>query len=71
MTKLEADGAKVAYIGKRRCPVCGNSMVSRWRPFCSKRCADVDLGHWLKETYRIPVEEEDGSIPDEFSDDER
>jgi uncharacterized protein len=31
--------------------------VAAYRPFCSKRCADIDLGRWLKENYRIPTEE--------------
>lgn len=39
----------------RRCPTCGGPRDERWRPFCSKRCADVDLGRWLKEAYRIPA----------------
>ncbi|VUX45956.1 DNA gyrase inhibitor YacG (modular protein) [Candidatus Defluviicoccus seviourii] len=40
-----------------RCPVCGRPRMDRWRPFCSKRCADVDLGRWLGEVYRIPAVE--------------
>lgn len=43
-----------------RCPICGRPRVERWRPFCSKRCADVDLGRWLGEVYRIPAVEEEG-----------
>jgi endogenous inhibitor of DNA gyrase (YacG/DUF329 family) len=45
------------------CPVCGKPRVQDYRPFCSKRCADVDLGRWLKGTYVIPGEadaDEDG-----------
>lgn len=37
------------------CPTCGKPRASRWRPFCSKRCADVDLGRWFGESYRIRV----------------
>ncbi|MBI4183202.1 MAG: DNA gyrase inhibitor YacG [Proteobacteria bacterium] len=44
--------------GGRRCPICGAPEAARYRPFCSKRCADIDLGRWLKGNYRIPVEEE-------------
>lgn len=36
------------------CPVCGQSSAATHRPFCSERCADVDLGRWLKGGYRIP-----------------
>jgi uncharacterized protein len=37
-----------------RCPVCGKPAVAATRPFCSTRCADVDLGRWLTGQYRIP-----------------
>ena len=40
-----------------KCPVCGRSIGARYRPFCSKRCADVDLGRWFKEGYRVPTDE--------------
>jgi uncharacterized protein len=43
----------------RPCPICGKPAVARYRPFCSKRCADVDLGRWFGEAYRIPADEED------------
>jgi endogenous inhibitor of DNA gyrase (YacG/DUF329 family) len=43
---------------KRKCPICGAPSVDRFRPFCSKRCADIDLGRWFKEGYRIPAAEE-------------
>jgi endogenous inhibitor of DNA gyrase (YacG/DUF329 family) len=44
-----------------RCPICRKPAVRRYRPFCSKRCADVDLHRWLGGTYAVPVVEEDGS----------
>jgi len=43
--------------GRRLCPVCRAPAVHRFRPFCSQRCADVDLGRWVKGNYRIPTEE--------------
>jgi uncharacterized protein len=39
------------------CPICGRDTHPPHRPFCSKRCADVDLGRWLTGGYAIPVEE--------------
>ena len=36
------------------CPVCGKPTEREVRPFCSKRCADVDLGRWLRGDYRLP-----------------
>ncbi|WP_029014840.1 DNA gyrase inhibitor YacG [Niveispirillum irakense] len=44
------------------CPICGRPVVVEFKPFCSKRCADIDLSRWLGEVYRVPVEgEEEGS----------
>jgi endogenous inhibitor of DNA gyrase (YacG/DUF329 family) len=45
------------------CPICGKPQQERFRPFCCKRCADVDLNRWLKGIYAVPAEEEDD--PDE------
>lgn len=46
------------------CPECGDTAEQRYRPFCSKRCADVDLSRWLRGAYAIPGgnadEDEDG-----------
>jgi endogenous inhibitor of DNA gyrase (YacG/DUF329 family) len=41
-------------------------MVARYRPFCSARCANVDLGRWLNEAYTVPVEDdaEDADRPE-------
>jgi len=36
------------------CPVCGKPVAEAFKPFCSKRCADVDLNRWLKGGYIIP-----------------
>ena len=35
------------------CPICGKPAGAGFRPFCSRRCADVDLGRWLKGGYAI------------------
>ncbi|MBK8906881.1 MAG: DNA gyrase inhibitor YacG [Rhodospirillales bacterium] len=65
-------GAKVTPLPRRRrrCPICGKPATTALRPFCSKRCADVDLGRWLGEVYRVPVEEEDGGLPDDHPENE-
>ncbi|MEX1147194.1 MAG: DNA gyrase inhibitor YacG [Sphingomonadales bacterium] len=39
------------------CPICKKPATERYRPFCSKRCSDVDLGRWLGERYALPDEE--------------
>ena len=43
----------------RLCPLCGKPRAGRYRPFCSKRCADVDLARWLGGNYRIAANETD------------
>ena len=42
----------------RPCPICGKPMERTYRPFCSKRCADIDLGRWFNGTYAVAAEEE-------------
>ncbi|WP_417462214.1 DNA gyrase inhibitor YacG [Kordiimonas sp.] len=46
-----------------KCPECGKPTVKDFRPFCSKRCADVDLGRWFNEEYTLPG---DSEIPDDI-----
>jgi endogenous inhibitor of DNA gyrase (YacG/DUF329 family) len=49
------------------CPICGKPADPRLAPFCSRRCADVDLGRWLTGMYRVPASEderEDEPTPD-------
>lgn len=41
------------------CPICGAPVVAQYRPFCSKRCADVDLHRWLTGAYAVPALEVD------------
>ena len=54
---------KAAGRGKN-CPMCARPVHVTYRPFCSKRCADLDLGRWLREDYRIPAEEPPDSAED-------
>ncbi len=39
------------------CPICGKPTATGYRPFCSRRCADIDLGRWFNESYRVPADE--------------
>ena len=49
-----------------KCPICGKPANPAYRPFCSKRCADVDLQRWLTGSYAIPaVEDEDGPVDED------
>jgi uncharacterized protein len=45
----------------RGCPICGAPPAGRYRPFCSARCADIDLARWLNESYRVPGDASDPS----------
>jgi endogenous inhibitor of DNA gyrase (YacG/DUF329 family) len=47
------------------CPICRKPAEETYRPFCSKRCADIDLGRWLGGTYAIPAVETDEPDEDE------
>ena len=52
----------------RKCAVCGKPQNEAFRPFCSRRCADIDLGRWLNEGYAIPggeAQEDDPKNDDE------
>ena len=48
-----------------KCPTCGEMASNAARPFCSSRCADIDLGHWFQGKYAIPaVDAADDTIID-------
>jgi len=52
--------------GAAACPICGKPRDEAFKPFCSKRCADIDLNRWLSGVYAVPVkddEDEDGERP--------
>lgn len=40
-----------------KCTICNHPQQAKFRPFCSPRCADVDLHRWLTGGYRIPTDE--------------
>ena len=44
-------------------PICRKPTIVAYKPFCSRRCADVDLGRWLNESYTVPVAEEEDERP--------
>jgi endogenous inhibitor of DNA gyrase (YacG/DUF329 family) len=39
----------------KSCPICGKAADQKLRPFCSRRCADVDLHRWFSGSYAMPV----------------
>ena len=42
-------------ISMSKCPTCGAPSDLQARPFCSRRCADIDLGYWIQGKYAIPA----------------
>lgn len=57
-------------MSQPKCPICGRPTEPEFRPFCSKRCADVDLQRWLSGRYAVPaVEEEQGPQDDPTEED--
>ena len=42
---------------KKNGPICARITSEKYKPFCSKRCAEEDLGKWLTGSYRIPINE--------------
>lgn len=54
------------------CPICRKPAAPATKPFCSARCADIDLGRWLGERYVIPgPEDEEMPLPPPGREDER
>lgn len=54
MTENQTDTLKPRVIKVHKCPICGKLTDSlEYRPFCSKRCSDIDLGNWFNESYVI------------------
>lgn len=53
---------------KVRCPQCGEDALwapeNPWRPFCSERCKQIDLGCWASDSYRIESKAGDDGLPD-------
>lgn len=51
------------------CPTCGKKALfapeNKYRPFCSERCATLDLGAWAEEKYAVPVVEQESSTVNE------
>jgi endogenous inhibitor of DNA gyrase (YacG/DUF329 family) len=44
-------------IPAKSCAICGKPADASFKPFCSKRCADVDLHRWLSGSYVVPTNE--------------
>ncbi len=60
MAKKTKPPEKVVPLKNSKCPACAKPSVAAYKPFCSKRCSDLDLGRWLNGEYRIPTNEMPG-----------
>lgn len=58
-----------AKIDNQTCPVCGKNSVTQYAPFCSGRCADLDLKQWLDGGYVIAGSSDDSVSPEASSQD--
>ncbi|WP_334165397.1 DNA gyrase inhibitor YacG [Phenylobacterium sp.] len=56
-------------MSRPKCPICGKPPAPQYRPFCSRRCADVDLQRWLTGRYAVPAVEEDDGRDEDVSQD--
>lgn len=64
----------LTFKARRPCPICGKPSQPNRHPFCSSRCAEVDLNRWLGGHYAVATEEDPASPdqpglsgdPDEF-----
>ncbi len=45
------------------CPICGKPATDRHKPFCSQRCATIDLARWITGSYRVPTDETPEDAP--------
>ncbi len=57
MSARSSDGKNAAAPAAPRCAICGKPLALRFKPFCSKRCADIDLSRWLKGVYAVPTDQ--------------
>ena len=53
----KAEAADVKATSGTKCPQCDALAIKPHTPFCSRRCAQIDLGKWLNEDYRVPADD--------------
>lgn len=62
----------MSTVRKVRCPQCGGEALwspdNPWRPFCSERCKQIDLGAWASNSYVIPAKAQENEAGDDFPD---
>ncbi len=55
----------MSAVDAAKCPICGKATTEKTKPFCSPRCADIDLGRWMLESYKLPetVDNDEEELP--------
>ena len=71
MSKKNKNSSKIVPLKKSQCPMCGKPSLDQTRPFCSSRCANLDLGRWLDGKYRILTDETSNDVSIALLDDEK
>ena len=51
-----------------KCPICGKPPQEAHRPFCSRRCSQIDLHRWISGSYAVPAVDEDDEDSDPVPD---
>ena len=54
-------GWDIRMASNKKCVLCNSKVSEKYTPFCSKRCADLDLGKWFNESYRVEGEDKTSS----------
>lgn len=57
LNDLKLDMPKIDPVEGMKCHICGKPTTNKYKPFCSKRCADIDLDKWFNGNYVIHTEE--------------
>ena len=63
--RKDETGKLVRLRPQRACPICGKPAMREAWPFCSPRCADIDLNRWLSGHYRIPAAPDEDEAAEE------
>ncbi|MBT4880265.1 MAG: DNA gyrase inhibitor YacG [Alphaproteobacteria bacterium] len=53
LTSKVYDATEIFQKKASLCPTCKSPSSPQFAPFCTKRCREVDLGHWLTGSYYI------------------
>ena len=62
-----ASEERAGATGPRPCPICERPASERYKPFCCKRCADVDLARWLGGRYAVPAAKDEDGEGDDYA----